>query len=197
LKPDVNLMAGLLAGAVACAAGCGPPDSCWKASVDIACRQPTFGATISAPAEYDPSTGVSVYGFNCLSLAGTCENTPNFELSAYFGAPGEGERRFYVDVSLPAGEGAATYELTTPLPDGVLVGGQLKVGSAGVPDDWVPFAGISGTIVVEHSTPDTFRTSFEMEIVAADQQVFTVTDGYFELSGCKVTRIEPGCVAGN
>jgi hypothetical protein len=120
---------------------------------------------------------------------------PSFTVDAHFGAPAEW--RFYVQVSLPAGEGAAIYGLSPPLADQLLVGGQLKVGSAGVPDDWVQFTGISGTIDVDQSTPDTLRTSFEMEIVAPDQQVFTLTDGHFELRGCKVVRTEAGCVAGN
>jgi len=185
----------LLAGAATGAAGCGPPDACWEAHQEAACEQPVGAATITVPAGYDAASAVLLSGYNCLVADGSCALPPRIIIDALFGDPGE--YGLHIEVSLPAGEGAGTYDLSAPSTPELIVGGQIKVGSAGGPEDWAQIARVSGTIVVEQSTRDAFRASFDMQLETADQQVFAITDGRFELRGCTVVNVAAGCVAGN
>jgi hypothetical protein len=147
-------------------------------------------ANIAAPAGYVP-TNVSVFPQTCLAEDGSCSGRPGIGMSVTFNDNSGNSLGFRFTV--PAREGAATYAVPAPTWDGaVFQQGTFRHSSDG--SEIAPINALSGTVVVEHSTADAFRATFDLELESPDQRFhFSITGGHAETTGCRIVSYGPHC----
>jgi hypothetical protein len=176
-------LAALLGGA------CGRGEWCWPPNSEVQCHGPTSAtATLVAPEQYGPPTAFAVTAWTCLERDGTCSVAPQIMVSAAFQM--FQAYTFALDITLPAGGGPATYAISAPGTTPPSVQGNFDGTFQG---DWVPFTAATGAIIVDRSTGDELKATFDLQLATADQLAFTVSGGTVDVSGCEVVQLPGGC----
>jgi hypothetical protein len=169
-------------------AACGR-EICFPGGQAEQCATELGTVNVAAPANYEPRM-VWAGSWTCLAEDGTCSRRPGFNISGSFSNSGGS---FGAKITLPAREGAATYAVPWPNWEGaILEQGYFYYLSDG--SEHISLIALSGTVVVEHSTTDAFRATFDVELESPDQRFhFSITGGRVEDAGCRIVPYEPYC----
>jgi hypothetical protein len=185
----------LLAGIFAFPSAC-QREECYSESRMVSCPSQVGTATLAVPAGFLTITTTSVGGASCLAIDGTCSIQPTLLVfAAHDQTPSDQPRpdtyAVAIVATLPVFEGSATFVLPFSGPNSVLITGQVDLDMTGF--HLLPLSPLSATIAVEGLSRSGFRASFDIQVETADHQVFSVTGGTAEISGCHVGISPAAC----
>lgn len=134
--------------------------------------------TLTAPPGFAPSSPPKIdLGQSCLSAQGDCSFEPVFGIGT--DAVNFKADDFYLTVTLPTTQGAASYALPSPA---VFIYGAFD-------GDDRPFTTMSGNIAVQTSTLDALVATFSIQLGAPTGVTFTL-DGQVNVTDCHLVE---GC----
>src|SRR6266540_174150 len=169
-------------------AACRRDEYCSPGGVATRCNEPTKTVTVTAPTRFGAPRSVRSGCGPCLGPDGTCSVRPMIRASAAYGVV-DGDT-LEVMLSLPAREGPASYAFSPSNPDLEFVLSSVDPDLNGY--DFVPLTPVSGTIVVEHLTPDAFTVNFDLQLETSDHEAFSI-DSHCEIAGCELFSYPAEC----